>query len=65
VLQRLGTTDHAVVSSGFFRDGLAADLKADPAFSSDFKDVAPLIVTAGLAIEQNSGRRVLGAPQAR
>jgi ABC-type lipoprotein release transport system permease subunit len=60
VLQRLGTTDYVVVSSTFFRDDLAADLKTDPAFSSDFKDVSPLIVTTGLAIEQNSGRRVLG-----
>jgi ABC-type lipoprotein release transport system permease subunit len=60
VLQRLGTTDYAVVSSGFFRDQLAQDLKADPAFSGDFTDVSPLIVTTGLASDQDSGRRVLG-----
>ena len=57
VLQRLGRTDRVVVSSGFFREALATDLKSDPAFGAAYADVAPLIVMPGLVIEQGSGRR--------
>ncbi len=47
VLQRLGRTDHVVLSSGFFRDGLA----------SAFDRAAPLIVLEGFVTDQESGRR--------
>jgi putative ABC transport system permease protein len=57
VLQRLGRTDRVVVSSGFFRDALASDLKSDSAFGAAYADLAPLIVVPGLVIEQGSGRR--------
>ena len=58
VLQRLGRTDRIVVSSGFFREGLAADLQKDPGFRAAFSGVAPLVVMQGIVTDQNSGRRV-------
>jgi putative ABC transport system permease protein len=47
VLQRLGRTDHAVVSSGFFRDRLSAA----------FEQAAPLTIIEGFVAHQESGRR--------
>jgi putative ABC transport system permease protein len=47
VLQRLGRTDHVVLSSGFFRERL----------SSAFERAAPLIVLEGFVTDQESGRR--------
>ena len=57
VLQRIGRTDRAVLSSGFFRDALAADLERDPDFATSFQAVAPLVVMQGLVTDQASGRR--------
>ena len=57
VLQRLGRTDRIVMSTGFFRDALADELKKDPEFASAYTDIAPLIVMQGLVTEQGSGRR--------
>src|SRR5438477_5020567 len=57
VLQRLGRTDLAVLSSGFFRAALAADIGNDPAFVAAFESVAPVIVVQGLVANQASGRR--------
>src|SRR5262245_25225731 len=54
---RLGATDLAVVSQDFFRAALADDLKSDPAFGRDFRDVAPLISAQGVATAQGSRRR--------
>src|SRR5690349_13678825 len=47
VLQRLGRTDQAVISTGFFREQLASDLQAQPAFASALEAVAPLIIVQG------------------
>jgi len=47
VLQRLGRVDHVVLSSGFFRERLAAA----------FERAAPLIVLEGFVTDQESGRR--------
>src|ERR1700704_979777 len=58
VVQRLGRTDHIVVSSGFFREALADDLRADDAFATSFTSVCPLIVVQGVVTDQASGRRV-------
>jgi putative ABC transport system permease protein len=44
VLQRLGRTDRLVMATGFFREALADDLKADVEFSAACADVAPIIV---------------------
>jgi ABC-type antimicrobial peptide transport system permease subunit len=58
VEQRLGRTDLALVSSGFFREGLADDWAAREEFSGRFDDVAPLIVLPGAVTDQDTGRRV-------
>ena len=58
VLHRLGRTDQVVVSTGFFRDALADELRADGAFSRSFASIAPMIVVEGVVGEQTSGRRV-------
>ncbi len=56
VLQRLGRADRVVIATGFFREALAADLGADPAFAAVFNGVAPLIVVEG-AVTGQAGRR--------
>ena len=58
VLERLGRTDLALLSSGFFRGQLADDLRAHAEFDTRFEGVAPLIVTQGFVTAQESGRRV-------
>jgi ABC-type lipoprotein release transport system permease subunit len=57
VLQRLGRTDQAVMSAGFFREQLASDLQAQPAFASALEGIAPLIIVQGFVSNQESGRR--------
>src|SRR2546428_3097262 len=57
VLQRLGRTDRAVLSSGFFREALATDLEGDASFGSPFEAVCPVIVMEGVVSEQASGGR--------
>src|SRR5205809_449187 len=57
VLHRLGRADQVVVSSGFFREALADELRADAAFSSAFGAIAPLVSVEGVVSDQTSGRR--------
>jgi putative ABC transport system permease protein len=57
VLQRLGNTDYVVVSSGFFRERLADDLRANQTFGSFFVGVSPLVVAQGFVTEQGTGRQ--------
>jgi ABC-type lipoprotein release transport system permease subunit len=57
VLQRIGRTDRVLVSSGFFRDALADNLRADPAFASSFDEVCPIVAVEGLVSDPASGRR--------
>ena len=57
VLQRIGRTDRVLVSSGFFREALADDLRADPAFASAVDSVCPIIAVEGLVSDPVSGRR--------
>src|SRR5688572_31051318 len=45
------------MSTGFFREELAADLQANPAFVSAFTGVTPLVVVQGFVSDQESGRR--------
>src|SRR5262245_46717066 len=52
VVQRLGRADRVVVSSGFFRQALAEDLRGDEAFAASFAGVAPLIAMQGQATGQ-------------
>ena len=56
VLDRLGRTDRMVVSSGFFREALADDVKRAPA-ASGIAAVVPMIVMQGLVSDQGTGRR--------
>jgi putative ABC transport system permease protein len=57
VLARLGRTDRVVLSSGFFREALADDLRADAEFGSALNAVCPLIMMPGMVSDQASGRR--------
>jgi putative ABC transport system permease protein len=57
VIQRLGRADLAVLSPGFFRGGLADDVRSDQAFGVSFDAISPLIVLQGLVTDQASGRR--------
>ena len=57
VLQRIGRTDRVLMSSAFFRDALADDLRADSAFAASFDEVCPVIAVEGLVSDPASGRR--------
>src|SRR5438093_8840118 len=58
VLARLGKTDRAVMSTGFFREALADDLRAAPSFESSFVGVCLLIQLQGLVTIEGGDRRV-------
>lgn len=57
VVQRLGRTDHVVVSAGFFREQLASDLGSDQSFAGRFSGAAPLVMLRGIVTDQATGRR--------
>ena len=58
VLQRLGRTDHVVVSTGFFREQLALGSRGTiPRSRPPSTGVAPLVVVQGFVSDQESGRR--------
>jgi putative ABC transport system permease protein len=57
LLQRIGRTDRVVLSTGFFREALADDLKRDRQLAKAYGGVAPMIVMQGLVTDQASGRR--------
>jgi ABC-type antimicrobial peptide transport system permease subunit len=54
-LDRLGRTNQAVLSTGFFREQLAADIAGDAAFSGGA--VTPLILARGFVSVQGAGER--------
>jgi ABC-type lipoprotein release transport system permease subunit len=54
VLARLGRTDRAIASAGFFREALADDVRAA---APVVQQAVPLVVLPGLVSEQTSGRR--------
>jgi ABC-type lipoprotein release transport system permease subunit len=56
-LGRLGSTDVAVISAGFFRDALATELAADAEFQTRFRAVAPMLAVEGFVTAQSTGRR--------
>src|SRR5262245_7386534 len=60
VTSRLGAADLAASSQGFFREALAAELRASPAFFSEFADALPLIVLEGVVTHETRGRRAGG-----
>src|SRR5438034_10931667 len=57
VFQRLGRADRAVLSTGFFREALAADLQTDAEFAASFDAMCPLIIVPAIVTDQGSGRR--------
>lgn len=57
VLERLGRADRVVLSSGFFREELAADLKGDAHLASIYAGPVPIIAMQAAVSEQGSGRR--------
>ena len=59
-LLRLGKADHAISSSGFFREKLALNLQLHSRFRDGFGATCPLIVLEGLVTHQESGRRGSG-----
>ncbi|MGH9341649.1 MAG: FtsX-like permease family protein [Acidobacteriota bacterium] len=56
-LKRLGQTDDAVLSKGFFGEDLAQDLGLHPLFEAHFESAAPLVMLEGVVSAQASGRR--------
>ena len=56
-LERLGRATHAVEAPRFFREDLASDLLARPAFQSTFTGAAPLVALDGVASHATTGRR--------
>src|SRR5258705_808059 len=56
-LQRLGQTDLAITSNGFFRDHLANDLQGDSQFTvAGFAETCPLIALEGTVTHEPSKR---------
>src|SRR5262249_55058735 len=57
VLQRLGRTDLAVVSTGFVREVLVDDIRSDAEFTRAFSGIAPLLITRGfVSVQGDAGR---------
>ena len=59
VIRQLGRTDQVVVSTGFFREALADELRADEGFATSFTGICPLVVVQGSVTDQTTNRRVL------
>lgn len=57
VVGRLGKTDYVVISSGFFREQLAADVQKQPGVSAHIAGVTPLVVANAVVSVQQSGRK--------
>jgi ABC-type antimicrobial peptide transport system permease subunit len=58
VLQRLGRTAYVVSASNFFREDLVEELRGHTQFAgASFEGACPLVVFAGVAIDEASGRR--------
>jgi ABC-type lipoprotein release transport system permease subunit len=57
VFERLGATDQVVVSTGFFREQLADDLRSHRDFGARFAGICPLVVAQGVVTEQSNNRR--------
>jgi putative ABC transport system permease protein len=57
VVGRLGKTDYVVISSGFFREQLAADLQQQPEAAAHISGVTPLVVANAVVSVQQSGRK--------
>lgn len=56
VLGRLGRASHVVASTGFFREELAEEIRAESEFPTQFSGVTPLVIAQGFVTAQESGR---------
>jgi ABC-type antimicrobial peptide transport system permease subunit len=57
VVDRLGNTDYVVLSSGFFREQLASDVRKQPEAATSFSNVVPLVVANAIVSVQETGRK--------
>jgi putative ABC transport system permease protein len=57
VFERLGATDQVVMSTGFFREQFADDLRSHRDFGASFRAICPLVVAQGIVTEQSTNRR--------
>ena len=57
VVGRLGKTDYVVISTGFFREQLAADLQKQPDASGRIAGVVPLVAANAVVSVQQTGRK--------
>src|SRR5438105_6163391 len=51
-MERLGRSDYSIATSGFFRERLAQDMLADPAFAAHFGGSVPMVAIQGAATAQ-------------
>ncbi|MBX3277458.1 MAG: FtsX-like permease family protein [Acidobacteria bacterium] len=58
-LNRIGETDDVITANGFFRQQLAADLKAQEGIGAEFRDVCAFIALEG-AVTNDANRRRAG-----
>ena len=56
-LQRLGEVDQALLSDGFFREELAADVMSTEAFARGYTKLAPMLMLQGAALSPDSDAR--------
>jgi ABC-type antimicrobial peptide transport system permease subunit len=56
--ERLGKTDEVISSTGFFREELVDEIKADPRFGGSFGGACPIIVFTGVVSDQKTERRI-------
>jgi hypothetical protein len=57
VLQRLGETDHVVLSAGLLREELVEDLREHPDFPARFDGICPILLMPGFVTVQSGGGR--------
>ena len=57
VFQRLGATDHLVISTGFFAEDLAGRVRARREFASRFTAIAPIVIAQGFVTRQSGSQR--------
>src|SRR5215203_1082595 len=61
-LQRLGRATHVASAPNFFREALAADVRAGAGFKeAGFDSACPLVIAEGLVTHEASGRRAVSA----
>ncbi len=57
VFQRLGATDHIIISTGFFSEDLAERMRAHREFAARFTGIAPIVIAQGFVTTQSGTQR--------